>query len=227
MNWVFQNLDLIGELTLAHLTIAVPAIVLSFVLSIPLGWIATRFRLVRGVLLTTLGLLYAIPSLPLFVALPVIIGNGLRDPVNVVIALTMYGVALMVRAASDGLGSIDREVTEAATAIGYSSWSRFWRVELPLSGPVLLAGIRVVSVSTVSLTTVAAVLGVKSLGLLFTDGLQRNIPEEVLAGIVMTIVIALVIDRLLVLVGRMLMPWSEAVARSRVERASSSVQVTA
>lgn len=225
MNWIFQNLDLIGELTVAHLAIALPAILAGFVISIPFGWIATRFRWSRGVLLTVLGLLYAVPSLPLFIALPVLIGTGLRDPVNVVIALTIYGVALMVRATADGLGSVDDSVISAATAVGFSSWTRFWRVELPLSGPVLLAGIRVVSVSTVSLTTVAAVLGVKSLGLLFTDGLQRNIPEEVVAGMVMTIVIALVLDLLLVAVGRAVMPWALQRERPRFERANPAVEV--
>ena len=216
MNWILQNLDLIGELTLAHLAIALPAIALSYAIAIPFGWLANRFRWSRGVVLTVLGLLYAIPSLPLFIALPVIIGTGLRDPINVVIALTIYGIALMVRATADGLSAVDGQVVGAATAIGFSGWTRFWRVELPLAGPVLLAGIRVVSVSTVSLTTVAAVLGVKSLGLLFTDGLQRNIPEEVLSGMVMTIIIALVLDVLLVAIGRFLMPWARRREKSVV-----------
>jgi osmoprotectant transport system permease protein len=81
-------------------------------------------------------------------------------------------------------------------------------VELPLAGPVLLAGLRVVAVSTISLTTVGAVLGIGSLGLLFTDGLQRSIPEEVLTGIVLTIAIALIVDLLLVWLGRAIMPWT-------------------
>jgi osmoprotectant transport system permease protein len=94
--------------------------------------------------------------------------------------------------------------------MGFSPWAQFWRIELPIAGPVLLAGIRVVAVSTISLATVAAVLGVKNLGLLFTDGIQRNIPEEIAAGIGATVAMALIVDVLLVVAGRSLMPWLRA-----------------
>lgn len=222
MNWVIENLPLIGQRTLEHLALSVPPIILSFVISVPIGWLANRYRWSRGVLLTVLGLLYAIPSLPLFVILPVVLGTGIRDSVNVVVALTLYGIALMVRTTADALGSVSGDVTQSATAMGFSPWTRFWRVDLPLAGPVLLAGIRVVAVSTVSLVTVGAVLGIKSLGLLFTDGLQRNIVAEVAAGMVATIALALLIDFALVLVGRLLMPWTRAVSTRRVRPVSSS-----
>jgi osmoprotectant transport system permease protein len=151
VNWILNNLPLIGERTVDHILIALPAIVISFLVSIPIGWLANRFRPTRGVILTVIGLLYAIPSLPLFVVLPLIIGTGLRWPGNVTIALTVYGIALMVRSMSDGLASVDSDVVQSATSMGFSAAGRFWRVEFPLAGPVLLAGIRVVSVSTVSL----------------------------------------------------------------------------
>ena len=210
MTWIYANRALIWERTVQHLWIALPPIVLSLLLSIPIGWFANRFSRSRGLLLGSLGLLYAIPSLPLFIALPGILGTGIRDPRNVVVALTLYGVALMARATTEGLQSVERDVRQAGTALGFSRWSQFWKVELPLAGPVLLAGIRVVAVSTISLTTVGAVLGIKSLGLLFTDGTQRNIPEEIAAGIGMTIVMALLVDVALVTVGRLLMPWVRA-----------------
>lgn len=210
MRWILENRALIQERTAQHLWIALPPIVLSFIVSIPIGWFAYRFRRVRSLLLGGLGLLYAVPSLPLFVALPGVLGTGIRDPKNVVVALMIYGIALMARATTEGLQSVDSDVQAAGTALGFSGWSRFWRIELPLAGPVLLAGIRVVAVSTISLATVGAVLGIGSLGLLFTDGTQRNIPEEIAAGIVMTMVIALVVDALLVVGGRVLMPWTAA-----------------
>lgn len=207
MNWIVNNGDLIGHLVVAHLLTAIPPIILSFIISVPIGWAANRFRWSRGVLLTVLGLLYAIPSLPLFIVLPVILGTGLRDQVNVIVALTLYGIALMVRTTADGLAAVDADIRQSASAVGFSARSQFFRVELPLAGPVLLAGIRVVAVSTISLTTVGAVLGIDSLGALFTDGFQRYIPAEILTGIVLTIVIALIVDGLLVLLGRVLMPW--------------------
>lgn len=207
MNWIVNNLEVIGQRSLEHLALSIPPIIISFVLSIPIGWVANRYRAGRGPLLTVCGLLYAIPSFPLFVVIPLIIGTGLRDPINVVIALTIYGVALMVRSTADGLAAVDPDVRQSASAVGYSDWTRFWRVELPLAGPVLLAGLRVVSVSTVSLATVGAVLGINSLGLLFTDGFQRGISAEIWAGIVAVIVIAVVFDLILVQLGHLLMPW--------------------
>ena len=99
--------------------------------------------------------------------------------------------------------------------MGYSSLGRFWAVELPLAGPVLLAGLRVVAVSTVSLVTVGVLVGSRSLGYLFMNGLQRSIPVEILSGIVMTVVIALAFDGILVLLGRLLMPWTRAETTSR------------
>ena len=208
MTWVLGNLQLIGELTVVHLATAVPPIILSFILSLPIGYFANRFSRSRGVVLTVCALLYAIPSLPFFLVLPLFLGTGLRDSLNVVVALTVYGIALMARSSADGLASVDADVKQSASAVGFSSRARFWRVEFPLAGPVLLAGLRVVAVSTISLTTVGAVLGIDSLGALFTDGFQRNIPEEIAAGIVLTIAMALVVDLLLVLCGRALMPWT-------------------
>jgi osmoprotectant transport system permease protein len=214
VKWIADNLDLIFQRAINHVALALPPIVCSFVLSLPLSWFASRLRIGRSALLTSVGLLYAVPSLPLFIALPAFLGTNLRDPINVVVALTLYGIALMVQTATGAFDAVDNDVAEAATAIGFSSWSHFWRVDLPLAGPVLLAGIRVVAVSTVSLATVGAVLGVKSLGLLFTDGIQRNIPEEIAAGIIATAAVALFFDLLLLAIGRTLMPWSHISKRT-------------
>ena len=211
MTWVLANLGLIWARTLDHIVLSLPPILLCFVIAVPLGWLARRYKVSRGIILTGAGLLYAIPSLPLFFVLPAVIGTGLRSPLNVIIALTLYGVALMVRVVADGLDSVDADVRQSASAVGYSTWSRFWQVELPLAGPVLLAGMRVVAVSTVSLVTVGAVIGVQSLGSLFTDGFQRGIQAEIIAGLVATVALALLFDGALVLAGRVLMPWTRRV----------------
>jgi osmoprotectant transport system permease protein len=221
VKWIADNFDLILDRATNHVALALPPIVCSFFLSLPVSWLASRLRIGRTALLTSVGLLYAVPSLPLFIALPAFLGTDLRDPINVVVALTIYGIALMVQTATGAFDAVDGDVAEAATALGFSPWSHFWKVDLPLAGPVLLAGIRVVAVSTVSLATVGAVLGVKSLGLLFTDGIQRNIPEEILAGIVATAAVALLFDLLLLAIGRTLMPWSHM-----SERSDPGVEVT-
>ncbi|MFC9560149.1 ABC transporter permease [Agromyces sp. NPDC056965] len=221
MNWLWSNLDLVGELMLTHLALSVPAIILSFVISIPIGWLAHRYRWSRGVLLSICGLLYAIPSLALLIALPVVTGLRTTSPLNLVIALTLYGIAVIVRTAADAFDAVEPDVRQSATAIGYSPAGRFWGVELPLAGPVLLSGLRVVIVSTVSLATIGAVIGVQSLGSLFTDGLQRGIQIEIITGIVATMVLAIGLDWASVAVGRLLMPWSRpstAVRRRSLER---------
>ena len=215
MTWIWSNLDLLWDRTLDHLILSVPPIFLSFLVAVPLGWLANRYRAGRGIILTASGLLYAIPSLPLFFVIPAIVGTSLRSPLNLVIALTVYGVALMVRVVADGLASVDKDVRQSAVAVGYSGWSIFWQVELPLAGPVLLAGLRVVAVSTVSLATGGAVIGAQSLGSLFTDGFQRGIQAEIIAGIGLTVALALALDGALVLLGRVLLPWTRRATTSR------------
>lgn len=207
MNWVANNLDVVARHTLSHLALALPPIVASFLIALPFGWLANRIGWLRTPVLTGAGLTYAIPSLPLFVVLPVVLGTGIRDPLNIIVALTIYGLALMVPATADALATVDARTLDAADALGYPRLRRFLAVDLPLAGPTLLAGLRVVAVSTVSLVTVGAVLGVPSLGLLFTDGFQRGILAEVLTGIVVTVALALLVDAALVGLGRLLMPW--------------------
>ena len=228
MTWVVNNLDLILELSVAHLRLSVAPIVLGFLISLPLGWLAYRFKLTRGLLLTAAGLLFTIPSLALFVLLPPLLGISFLSEANVTIALTIYAVAIMTRSVSDALGSVDPAVRQSATAVGYGSWRRFWAVEFPLAGPVILAGLRVAAVSTISLVTVGILIGVQSLGYLFTNGFQRRIVPEIFAGVVMVVVIALLVDYLLVLLGRALMPWSrrQKTVRPPLERMPADVGAT-
>ncbi|WP_166980104.1 ABC transporter permease [Paramicrobacterium fandaimingii] len=227
MSWVVANFAQIWELTLTHVGLSVPPIVLGFILSVPLGWVAHRYAVSRSILLTVSGLLYTIPSLSLFLVLPAILGTTQLDPANVVVAMTIYAIALMVRSAADGFSSVEPSVRQSATAVGYSGWGRFWAVELPLAGPVLVAGMRVVSASTVSLISVGSLIGVSSLGYLFIDGLNRQFPTEILAGIVATIVIAVVFDVALVLIGRLLMPWTRSGAQVKRRRAATRTEVAA
>ncbi len=220
MTWILNNVGTIIDATWAHLWLALPAIVLSFVLAVPIAWFASRFRRSRFTLLLVAGLIYAIPSLPLFIVLPLILGTSVRSLVNVIAALGLYGVALMVRYAADALEAVSSDAVLAATAMGYGPLRRFFGVQLPLAGPALLAGLRVVAVSTVSLVPVSALLGVNSLGLLFIDGFQRGIFAEVLAGIAATVVVAVAVDLGLVGLGQLLMPWGRKTRRRGDGRSS-------
>lgn len=226
MSWLWSNFGLVWDLTVAHVTLSVLPIVIGFVVSLPIGWVANRYRASRGVLLTIGGILYTIPSLPLFVAMPALIGTKILDPRNVVAALSLYALALMVRTSADALASVPGDVMQSATAIGFSTWRRFWSVELPLAGPVLLAGLRVVSVSTVSLVSVGSLIGVSSLGTMFVQGLNQYNNAEVVTGIVAIVIVALVFDLALVLLGRLLMPWTRLGTTRRVARRAALKAVT-
>ncbi len=215
MSFLWSNLGQVWNLTVYHVWLAALPIAIGFVVSVPIGWVANRYRWSRGVLLTICGILYAIPSLPFFFAMPALIGTQILSPLNLVVALSVYAVAIMVRTAADALASVPGDVLQSATAVGYSGWRRFWSVELPLAGPVLLAGLRVVSVSTVSLVSVGALLGVPNLGFLFTDSLNRYYPEEAIVGIVLIMILALLFDLLLVGIGRVLLPWARADRRAK------------
>ena len=207
MAWVWTNFDKIWGLTVAHVGLSVVPIVVGFILSIPLGYAASRSKVARSILLSVGGILYTIPSIALLVLVPVVLGLAILNPLNVVFALTTYAVAIMVRSAADAFASVPKDVLASATAIGYSRWQRFFGVELPLAIPVLLAGIRVVSVSTVSIASVGALTGIDQLGSFFIDAFQRSFPTEAIVGIVSILVIAAVYDVILSRTGRALTPW--------------------
>lgn len=203
---------------------SVIAIALGFVIALPIGWAAWRYTILRGPVLTAIGLLYTIPSLGLF-ALLAALGVPYLSETNLIIALTIYGVAIMTRSVTDGLDSVDPATRSAAIAVGFGPWRRFWTVDLPLSGPVLLAGLRVTATSTIALATVGILIGVQNLGYLFTNGFQRRIVPEILAGVVAVVVIALLVDLLLVIAGRIAMPWMPRRTLTRRERSAARARL--
>src|SRR5690606_36715339 len=136
VNWVFDNLGLILELGPEHLRQSVIPIVLGFELSLPLGWVAWRYRLVRGPVIVLTGLLYTIPSLALLILLPAVVGFSATSPTNLIIAVTIYVVAILGRSVADGVDSVDPGELQATTAVGYGGLRRFWTAALPLAGPV-------------------------------------------------------------------------------------------
>jgi len=209
VNWLSGSWALIGELTLTHLTIAVPAIIASVLIAVPIGAWAQRSKGVGGAVLSFLTVLYAVPSLPLLIVIPVLSGVALRSRVNMVVVLTIYGIAVLIRQCAEAFAAVPVDVLESADALGMSRLRRFCTVELPLAVPVIVSGTRVVITSTVSLVTIGAFIGVRSLGTLFTDGFQRGLTVEVLAGLVMTIALALLLDALAVGLGALMTPWRQ------------------
>ncbi len=210
MDWILTHLDEIASLTLSHAWLAGVPLLLGLVISLPLGWLARRDRRLEGLVITLSGLLYTIPSLALFVLMPLILGTGILDPANVVVAMTIYTIALLVRSVVDGLGSVPEDVARSATAMGFTPVRRFFGVELPLAVPVIAAGLRVAAVSNVSIVSIASLIGVSQLGDLLVDGYNREIGGELLAGIAGCVVLALVLDLLIRALERALTPWRRA-----------------
>lgn len=210
MQWFLANSAQVFSLAGQHLILAILPMVFGILIAVPLAQLARQNRGLRSTVLTGSSLLYTIPSLALFIILPTIIGTRILDPVNVVVALTIYAVALLVRAALDAFDSVDEDLRQAAVAMGFKPFARFMQIDLPLSLPVMFAGLRVVSVSNISLVSVAALLGIGNLGMLFTSGLQRDFVTEVVVGIIAILILALLMDSILGLLEWLLTPWTRA-----------------
>ncbi|MGI3783491.1 MAG: ABC transporter permease [Janthinobacterium lividum] len=207
--WINRNLGYIGGLTAQHAVLAVLPVLAALVVSIPLGFLVYRTGRAANVILSVLGVIYSIPSLALFVALPVVLGTQILDPLNIAVALAIYSVALLVRSVVDGLRSVPAAVKQSASAIGFGGFGRLVKVELPLAMPVIFAGLRVVTVSNIALVSVAVVVGGGALGQLFDTGFNRNFYTPIIVGLVLTLLLALVADAIILLVQRGTLPWAK------------------
>lgn len=211
MTWEYLQLnsERIVELTIQHIWLALVPIVIAFVLSLPLGWLTNRNPTLKRIMLTGSSVFYTIPSLALILMIPLILGTSILDPINVIIALTIYSLALLVRTTADGLASVPPSVIASADAMGYRPAKRWFTVELPLAMPVVLSGLRVATVANISMVSVAALIGIGGLGQLFTRGFQLGFYlPPIIIGLVLSVVLAVLFDLLIVSVQRLLTPWA-------------------
>jgi osmoprotectant transport system permease protein len=141
------------------------------------------------------------------VVLPLIIPTRILDETNVIVALTLYTTALLVRAVPEALDAVPAYVRDAASAVGYTRIGQLVKVELPLSIPVLVAGLRVVAVTNISMVAVGSVIGIGGLGTWFTEGYQADKSDQIVAGIIAIFVLAVIIDVLILAAGRIITPW--------------------
>lgn len=206
--WLRRNLPFIGEVTGQHVILAIVPVLAALVVSIPLGYLVFRTGKVSNAILAVLGVIYSIPSLALFVALPAILGTQILDPINVAVALAIYSTALLVRSVVDGLRSVPAAVKQSASAVGFGWFRRLIRVELPLAMPVIFAGLRVVTVSNIALVSVAVLVGSGALGQLFSIGYNRFFYTPLIIGLVLSVVLALLADLIILLIQRGTLPWA-------------------
>ena len=209
-DWIADNLDAIAGRLWEHVQMTVIAVVIGFVLSFALAMLVRRFPRLYGPVIGISGTLYSIPSLALFALLIPFSGVSL---VTAEIALVSYTLLILVRNIVAGLESVPAEVIEAAQSMGYTTAQRFWRVEVPIALPVIVAGLRIATVTTVGLVTVTTLIGLGGLGYLIVNGgINRFFPTSIYTGVVLAIALAVVADVLFLALQRRLTPWARGQA---------------
>lgn len=222
MHYLLAHLTDAWSLTLVHLRLALLPVLIGLAIAVPLGVLVQRAPIPRRLTTAAASVVFTIPSLALFVALPTIIGTRILDEANVIVALTAYTAALLVRAVLEALDAVPVHVRDAAIAMGYPTIKRKLKVELPLSIPVMVAGLRVVVVTNIAMVAVGSVIGIGGLGSWFTMGYQTNKSDQILAGIIVLLALAAVIDVLVVVLGRLATPWEHTGRRATRRRSIAS-----
>lgn len=215
LDWVASHLDDLASRTFQHIMLSSIALVIGFAISLGLAILAVRRRSTYGPILAVSDILYVIPSLAIFAALVSITGISL---LTVEIPLVMYTLLIYVRNIAAGFDSIPADVLEAADGMGFTRWRRLRSIELPLAVPLIVAGLRLASVSTIGLVTVTAVLGDSfgGLGYFILEGYHRSFPTEIYFGSIPSILLAVAADVLLVRIQRRATPWSQHATLGRL-----------
>jgi osmoprotectant transport system permease protein len=205
--WILDHLDVLFGRAVQHLYLSAVAVGVGFVISFGLAVWSIRRRAVYGPIVGITGVLYTIPSLALF---PILVGiTGLSD-LTAEVPLVLYSLLIFVRNIVAGFDGVPGEILEAANGIGYTRRERFWQVEVPLAIPLIVAGIRLASVSTIGLVTITGILGDRfgGLGFFIFEGNRHGFPTELFTGGLASILLAVLVDRLLVVAQRRLTPWA-------------------
>ncbi|MEA2717018.1 MAG: osmoprotectant transport system permease protein [Actinomycetota bacterium] len=204
-DWVGRHLDDIAAATRQHVMLTLIAVGLGLVLSFPLALLARRWHWLRSPILSLTGILYTIPSLALFAMLVPV--TGLSRTTSE-IGLIGYTLLILVRNILVGLDGVPDDVRESAQGMGFGPGRQLLRIELPLAAPVIFAGVRIATVTTIGLVTVTALIGQGGLGQLILDGLIRDFRTPLVVGSVLSVALAVVADGFLAGVQRLLTPWA-------------------
>lgn len=205
-DWVVDNLDVLARRTGEHVLVTLIAVAIGFVISFGLAIIIRRYPRAYGPIIGLTGTLYAIPSLALFALLIPITGLSL---LTAEIALVSYTLVILVRNIVTALEGVPPDVVEAATAMGYTRGQRLWRVELPIALPIIVAGLRIATVTTIGLVTIATLIGMGGLGYLIVNiGISRFFPTATLTGVVTVVALSVVVDAALLWLQGRLTPWA-------------------
>lgn len=208
LDWVIDNLDVLSRRVGEHMLVTVIAVVVGFAISFALALLIRRYPRVYAPILAVSGILYAIPSIALFVLFIPITGLSL---LTAEIALVSYTLVIMVRNIVTGLRGVPAEVIEAAKGMGYSDAQRLWRVELPIALPIIVAGVRIATVTTIGLVTIATLIGMGGLGYLIVNiGIQRRFATATITGVLAVVILSTLVDLALLALQRRLTPWAKS-----------------
>jgi osmoprotectant transport system permease protein len=203
VSWTVGNSDRLLAALGEHIAMVGVALALSLVIALPVGvWSARRPRIYAAAIAVT-GVLYTVPALALFALLIPFMGLGTGPAIT---ALVLYSLLILVRNVAAGLGAVPPEVIDAADGMGFGPWRKLLRVELPLALPVIVAGVRIAVVMQISVATVAAYISAGGLGDIIFQGITQDFTEKIVAGAVLTSLLAVAVDEGLRAVERWLRP---------------------
>jgi osmoprotectant transport system permease protein len=191
MRYLFEHPDRVLELTIQHVQLVGISVLLAMMIGIPAGILVTRLRWLEGSVINTTGVLYTVPSLALFAILIPYTGLGLS---TAIVALVLYSLLAIVRNTIAGIDAVSPATLDAARGMGMTGGQRLVLVELPLAMPIILAGVRLATVSTIGIATIAAAIGAGGLGRLIFDGIRTFNADRIIAGALMTSILALIAD---------------------------------
>ena len=206
-DWIADHLDELALRLGEHVELTVIAVVVGLVIAFALSLVILRLPRSEAPITWITGTLYTIPSLALFALL--IPYTGLTI-LTAEIGLVSYTLLILIRNIVRGVRGVPTEVREAAIGMGYTPRQLLWRIEVPLALAVIMAGVRIATISTIGLVTVTALIGQGGFGFLILIGIQRFFSTELIAGAVLSVALAIVADALLVLLQRRLTPWMRA-----------------
>lgn len=212
-DWIADHTDQIGTQLIEHIYLTALAIGIGLAISLPLGLLAYRYRRFYAPIAGVTGILYTIPSLALFAILQAYTG---LTTTTAEIGLVSYTLLILIRNIVSGLDGVPADVRDAARGMGYSEKQLLWKVDLPLALPVIVAGIRIATVTTIGLVTVTALIGKGGLGYFILLGIRGLFPTPAVLGSVLSIALAVVADGLLLGIQRLLTPWSRAASARAV-----------
>jgi osmoprotectant transport system permease protein len=208
--WIGDNIPQLVDATIAHVVLTVVAVGVGFALSFVLAVLIHRRRRLGGPITGAAGVLYTIPSLALFAFLVPFTGLSF---LTAQIGLVSYTLLILIRNILAGLDGVPPDVRESADGMGYDPVRRFVAVELPLALPLIVAGLRIATVTTIGLVMVAAVIGQGGLGQLMVRGFNFRNDTAVYTGAVLIVLLAILADLALAALGRAITPWARARGR--------------